>query len=342
MGLSVPRLRRCRRGALTQPGAPADLAGASISVSVSGTAACATPGRARSSLPSSASSLQRTLSRVVSCAGASGTPPRSTGYARRTAARGSGSGRPRGWCACPGRSRTRARRRSVSSTSCSLHRVGPQPVLVADVDRDARGSAAGCRRTDRRRRAARSPPTSRGRPGCGCAVLRRQVEVERRVLRVRRPRRGRRELRAREERQACAESAGVFIAASRLLELRVGRPGPRADEAARAHDVEAAEHVGVLHADAGGAVAAHRMADEPAAPPVRHRAVVGVDVRHDVVARRSARSRRSSPSSSTSSRCARSSSRAARRSSRCAPWAKAPSIVCGTWISPAHCSAPIE
>ena len=25
-----------------------------------------------------------------------------------------------------------------------------------------------------------------------------------------------------------------------------------------------------------------------------------------------------------------------------APWAKAPSIVCGTWISPVHCSAPME
>jgi hypothetical protein len=25
-----------------------------------------------------------------------------------------------------------------------------------------------------------------------------------------------------------------------------------------------------------------------------------------------------------------------------APWAKAPSMVCGTWISPVHCSAPME
>ncbi len=25
-----------------------------------------------------------------------------------------------------------------------------------------------------------------------------------------------------------------------------------------------------------------------------------------------------------------------------APWAKAPSIVCGTWISCDHCSAPME
>ena len=25
-----------------------------------------------------------------------------------------------------------------------------------------------------------------------------------------------------------------------------------------------------------------------------------------------------------------------------APWAKAPSIVCGTWISPVHCPAPME
>jgi hypothetical protein len=44
-----------------------------------------------------------------------------------------------------------------------------------------------------------------------------------------------------------------------------------------------AEDVGVFHADARGAVAAHRVAHETAAGTIRHRPVVAVDVRHEIV-----------------------------------------------------------
>ena len=115
--------------------------------------------------------------------------------------------------------------------------------------------------------------------GLRLAVLRRQVEIERRVLRVRRPRRRGGELRASEEGQAGAVRRRLS-ARHGLLQVRArrARPAPRARQAAGAHDVQAAEDVRVLHADAGGAVASHRVADQAAARPIGDRPVVGVDV----------------------------------------------------------------
>src|SRR5678815_23420 len=78
--------------------------------------------------------------------------------------------------------------------------------------------------------------------------------------------------RARRPKGSLAESAGVLTAASAT---------PRG--AARAHDVEAAEHVRMLHADAARAVAAHRVADEAATVAVRNGPVVRVDVGDNVV-----------------------------------------------------------
>lgn len=53
-------------------------------------------------------------------------------------------------------------------------------------------------------------------------------------------------------------------------------------ETAGAHDVEAAEDVGVLHADASGSVAAHGVADEAAGGAGWDGSIVGVDVGNDV------------------------------------------------------------
>ena len=90
----------------------------------------------------------------------------------------------------------------------------------------------------------------------------------------------------------------------------------------------------MLHADARRAVAAHRMADQAAARAVGNRAVMRVDVRDDVVRDDVAlevAGRR--PSSSTSSRCAAVFESGSTTIISFAPWAKAPSMVCGTWIS---------
>ena len=67
---------------------------------------------------------------------------------------------------------------------------------------------------------------------------------------------------ARGRRAGLADSAGVFTASSGFADFRLAAP-PRGRQAAGAHDVEAAEDIGMLHADAAGAVAAHGMADQP-------------------------------------------------------------------------------
>src|SRR3546814_18746050 len=48
--------------------------------------------------------------------------------------------------------------------------------------------------------------------------------------------------------------------------------------AARAHHIQRAKHVGVLHADPAGAVAAHRMADETAIQAIGDRSIMRVDI----------------------------------------------------------------
>ena len=71
---------------------------------------------------------------------------------------------------------------------------------------------------------------------------------------------------ARSPKGSFAESAGVLTAASASsLAAFVGPAAAPGRQAARAHDVQAAEHFRVLHADTRCAVAAHRVADEAAA-----------------------------------------------------------------------------
>jgi len=64
---------------------------------------------------------------------------------------------------------------------------------------------------------------------------------------------------------------------------RVGIACLSSGEAAGAHDVEATEDVGMLHADMSGSVAAHGVADEAAGGAGWDGSIVGVDVGHDVV-----------------------------------------------------------
>jgi len=76
--------------------------------------------------------------------------------------------------------------------------VGAQPVLVADVDRDrAIPAQPGNVLIDERERRVGRPFRQDGL----LVVSDRQIEVERRVLRIRRPGRRRRQLRAQPERQ---------------------------------------------------------------------------------------------------------------------------------------------
>src|SRR3546814_8791505 len=55
--------------------------------------------------------------------------------------------------------------------------------------------------------------------------------------------------------------------------------------AARAHHIQRAKHVGVLHADPAGAVAAHRMADETAIQAIGDRSIMRVDILDQIAIR---------------------------------------------------------
>src|ERR1017187_10427288 len=111
----------------------------------------------------------------------------------------------------------------------------------------------------------------------GHAVLGGKVEIERRILRIGRPGGSGGKLRA----QAKGQAGGVSRRLYCFEGLVLGRVGWSADacrHTAWAHDVEAAEDVGVLPADAAGAIASHGMADQAAAKAIGNGAVVGVDV----------------------------------------------------------------
>ena len=115
----------------------------------------------------------------------------------------------------------------------------------------------------------------------------RQIEVERRILRVRRPGGRRRQLRAESERQLrrvrrCLDRGQRLVVGGVRRRSAAAAAAAARRQAARAHDVQAAEHVSVLHADPRGAVAAHRVTDKAAALAARDRSIVRVDVRHDV------------------------------------------------------------
>ncbi len=116
----------------------------------------------------------------------------------------------------------------------------------------------------------------------GRAVLVGQVEIEWRILRIRRPGGGQGQLGpGREGEIDCIRRRVNGV--ERRLRFRRCRPRRPAHGQAGAHQIEGAEHVRMLHADPRRAVTPHRVAGQTAAPPIRDRAIVGVDVGHEVV-----------------------------------------------------------
>ena len=114
------------------------------------------------------------------------------------------------------------------------------------------------------------------------SVFRRQIKIQRRILWVGRPGGGGGKLRALEE----SELGGILGRLHRgelFLQLQVGRPGGTRRKAAWAHNVHAAENIGMLHADARGAVPSHRVTYQPAARAVGKRAVMRVNVGDKIV-----------------------------------------------------------
>ena len=116
------------------------------------------------------------------------------------------------------------------------------------------------------------------------AVLDWKVEEEWRVLRVRGPRSSRRQVHRRTEaapacRLLCLRARLDRVGRRHRLRIRVAIRR----QAARAHEIEAEEHVRPLHADPKRAVATHRMTGQSAAHPIRERAVVAVHVRDEIL-----------------------------------------------------------
>src|SRR5206468_526556 len=68
-----------------------------------------------------------------------------------------------------------------------------------------------------------------------------------------------------------------------FLVLRINRPCRAGGHAAGAHDVQAPEHVGMLHADPAGAITAHRVTHQPAACPLGYGAVMRIDICDHIV-----------------------------------------------------------
>ena len=80
-----------------------------------------------------------------------------------------------------------------------------------------------------------------------------------------------------------AESSAVFTDSSFLSSSRLRWASGSRQHAAGAHDVEAAEDLGVLHPDAAGAIAAHRVPDKAATESIWQGAIVRVDVSDEIV-----------------------------------------------------------
>ena len=116
------------------------------------------------------------------------------------------------------------------------------------------------------------------------AVLHRQVEIERRILRIRATRPPPWPAERRAKNGSFAESSGVFTAASCLLQFGIRPVRPLAAD--RQHGLmmyRLPNTSGCFMPMRRRAVAAHRVADQAAAHAVGNRAVVRVDVGHDIV-----------------------------------------------------------
>ena len=113
-------------------------------------------------------------------------------------------------------------------------------------------------------------------------VFRGQIEIKRRVPGIGRPCCGRGKLRAKREWQAC-RIRRRFNCCQRLIKIRIRRSGGSRREAARTHDVNAAEDIGIFHGDAGSAVAAHGMASQAAAGASGNGAVMRINRGNEIV-----------------------------------------------------------
>src|ERR1035437_9402452 len=119
-------------------------------------------------------------------------------------------------------------------------------------------------------------------------IAERHVEIERRLLGIRGPRRGHRKLSGQAGKlsrlggRLCIPDCRFHVGAAPAAGTSASAAGASGGHAARAHDVEAAENVGMLHTDPACTVAAHRVPDQTPARPLGDRSVMSIDVGDDV------------------------------------------------------------
>src|SRR5271165_5348539 len=140
--------------------------------------------------------------------------------------------------------------------------IDAQSVLVADIDRDGAilAQPSDVLIDESKRRIGRPFGENVRLDGAGIYG---KVQVERRVFRVRRPSGGGGQLRTLKETKLGGVFGG-FYGLECFLVFRFERRGGSRRQTTRTHDVQAAEDIGMLHADAGGTVAPHGMADQAA------------------------------------------------------------------------------
>src|SRR5579884_2987471 len=120
----------------------------------------------------------------------------------------------------------------------------------------------------------------------GHAVLYREVEIQRWILRVGRPGRRGSQLRPGEKlkfRGVGGRFEAGYSFFEGLVTSRIRRSGRPRRHAARAHDVQASEHVRVFHADARRAVSTHGVAHKTSARTLGYGPIVAVDPGYYIV-----------------------------------------------------------
>src|SRR5512146_2418594 len=149
--------------------------------------------------------------------------------------------------------------------------VGLQTILVAHVNRNCSilAQVSDVLINESQRRIGRELGDN---VGLGFAILDRQIEIKRWILWIGCPGRRTGKLRTKEERGLLLVCRSLDCS-ERLFEIRhltagtsrcsVALSAGHRRKAAGAHDVEASENVGMLHADARCSVSTHRMAHQP-------------------------------------------------------------------------------
>ena len=133
----------------------------------------------------------------------------------------------------------------------------------------------------------------------------------------------------------------AFFTASRALSTSGFGRGPRR-QAAGTHDVEAPEHVGMLHADTCRAVASHGVANQAAAGSLGNRAVMSVDICDNIVRDEALKVSGRNRTRIHGAVVQRFSNRAARRSFLSLPARKRLQWSVAHGSRGDHCSAPME